>query len=422
MPLLADITPLRQSPEYRRMFVGTSLASVGSQVTAVAVGLQLYDITGSTFAVGLLGLFAFVPLVVFGLYGGALVDAHDRRTVVVVTAAGMLVSAVGIMVQALLGLDNVWLLYVLVAVQSGFFAVNSPARSSIVPRLLPPHLLPAANALHGVVMGTGFLLGPLLAGFLVAGAGYTVTYAVEAVMLLVALTTLSTLPSIPPQGEVRRAGLASVLEGLRFLGTRPNVRMTFLLDLSAMVLAMPRVLFPALGALYLGGGARTVGILAAALAVGSVLAGLFSGPLGRVRRQGLAVLIAVACWGLVIAGFGLVVTQARPGPDGSAGALLWPAVGVLAFAGVADQISAVFRMTILQAATPDQLRGRLQGVFVIVVAGGPRLGDLLLGSVAEATNEPLTAVIGGVACVLAVLLLATIWRGFARYDANAPSP
>lgn len=241
-------------------------------------------------------------------------------------------------------------------------------------------------------------------------------------MLLVALTTLTTLPPVPPRGEVRRAGLASVLEGLRFLGTRPNVRMTFLLDLSAMVLAMPRVLFPALGALYLGGGAQTVGILAAAMAVGSVLAGLFSGPLGRMRRQGLAVLVAVACWGLVIACFGLVLTQAQPGPGGSAGSLLWPAGGVLAFAGVADQISAVFRMTILQAATPDHLRGRLQGVFVIVVAGGPRLGDLLLGAVAEATSEPVTAVLGGLACVVAVVLLAGTWRGFARYDAHAPTP
>ena len=422
MPLLADLTPLRESPAYRRMFIGYALASVGSQVTAVAVGLEIYEITGSTFNVGLMGLFAFVPLAVFGLYGGALVDAHDRRTVAVVTAVGMLVAAVGIVVQALLNLENVWLLYALVAVQSAFYAVNSPARTSIVPRLLPPHQYPAANALNGVVMGTGFLLGPLLAGFLVAGVGFTVTYLVEAVMLVIALTTLLSLPPIPPEGEVRRAGLASVLEGLRFLGTRPNVRMTFLLDLSAMVLAMPRVLFPALGAVHLGGGAQTVGILSAAFAVGSVLAGLFSGPLGQVRRQGLAVIVAVACWGLVVCCFGLVVLQAEPGPGGGAGPLLWPSVGVLAFAGVADQISAVFRMTILQSATPDNLRGRLQGVFIIVVAGGPRLGDLLLGSVAVAVGEPLTAVIGGLACILSVVLLSSIWRGFARYDAQHPTP
>lgn len=418
--LFADLTPLRESVVFRRLFYGTSLAAVSASITAVAVGLQVYDITGSTFSVGVVSLFAVVPLVVLGLYGGAVVDAHDRRTVAIGTAIGMLVAAVAITAQAFAGLDNVWLLYALVAFQSGCYAVNSPARSAIVPRLLPIRLLPAANALNGLVMGFGFMLGPLVAGYLITWVGYGWTYLIEAVMLLAALTSLAQLPALPPIGEVRRAGFASVLEGLAFLRQRANLRMTFLLDLAAMVFAMPRVLFPALGVLYLGGGARTVGLLGAALALGSVLTAVLSGPLGRVRRQGRAVIISVLCWGVFICGFGLVVAGAHPPADGAISAAIWPAAALLACAGAADQVSAVFRMTILQAATPDGMRGRLQGVFTVVVAGGPRLADVLLGAVAVLLGEPWAATVGGVGCVLVAIGLSLRWRGFARYDADHP--
>jgi ENTS family enterobactin (siderophore) exporter len=198
--------------------------------------------------------------------------------------------------------------------------------------------------------------------------------------------------------------------------------MTFIVDLAAMVLAMPRVLFPAIGAALIGGGATTVGILAAGVAAGSILAGVFSGLLGRVRRQGRAVLIAVIGWGLAITAFGvLVALSPGPAPGGGARWLLWPAVAFLALAGAADAVSAVFRMTILQAATPDAMRGRLQGVFIVVVAGGPRLGDLLLGGVAELSGEAFAAIAGGLACVVAVVALAVLQPRFARYDARDPS-
>ncbi len=420
--LFADITPLQESRTFRRLFFGTALASTGQAITAVAVGLQVYDVTGSTFSVGLVGAFAVVPLIVLGLYGGSVVDAHDRRAVMLLSGLGMLAAAVAITLQAFAGLQNVWLLYLIVAAQSGCYALNSPARTAIVPRLISPEQLPAANALSGLNMALNFMLGPLLAGFLVDWVGYGLTYLVEAVMLVFALTLISGLPAIPPIGPARPAGLRSVWEGLDFLRTRTNIRMTFLVDLAAMVLAMPRVLFPALAALNFGGGAKTVGLLGAALAVGSVGAGVFSGPLGRVRRQGRAVVIAVACWGIVIAAAGAVILGARAPADGSVNPLLWPAAGLLAVAGVCDQISAVFRMTILQAATPDGMRGRLQGVFTVVVAGGPRLGDILLGAMAGIIGEPGTAVAGGIACVVVVLLLAARWPGFLRYDAQHPTP
>jgi ENTS family enterobactin (siderophore) exporter len=421
--LFVDPTPLRVSAPYRRMWFGAALSGVGTMLTSVAVGLQVYDLTGSTFRVGLVGLFAVVPLVSLGLYGGSIVDAHDRRRVALVTSTGLLAVAAGFATQAWLEVGNGWLLYGLVAVQSGFFAVNSPARMAIVPRLLPADLLPAANALSGLSSGVAFTLGPLLAGLLVSQWGYGAAYSAQVLLLAVALVTLLSLPPLPPEGAVRRAGLGSVLEGLRYLRTRPNLRMTFFVDLAAMVLAMPRVLFPAIGAATVGGGATTVGILVAAIAGGSMVAGLLSGPLGQVRRQGLAVLVAVASWGLAITGFGVVVASS-PGPaaGGSAHWTLWPAVGCLVVAGAADAVSSVFRNTILQAATPDQMRGRLQGVFIVVVAGGPHLGDLVLGTAAQLGTEALAAIAGGLACVAAVVGLGLRQPRFARYDARHPAP
>ncbi|GAA3624116.1 MFS transporter [Kineosporia mesophila] len=420
--LLADLTPLHHSRPYRRMWLGTFLSSIGSQLTTVAVGLQVFDLTGSTFKVGLVGLAALVPLIAFGLYGGSIVDAHDRRRVIITSSSGLFSVALCFALQAWAGLDNVWLLYALVAVQSGFWAVNSPARMAILPRLLPSGMLPAANALSSLANSVGMTVGPLLAGFWVHWFGFGGTYFSEVLLLGIALTTLIALPSMPPLGEVRRSGLASVLEGLNYLRTRPNVRMTFIVDLIAMIFAMPRVLFPALGAVVIGGGAQTAGILAAGIACGAVLAGVFSGPVSRIRRQGLAVLAAIIGWGSSIVLFGVVVGFASPPPDGGAHWLLWPAFGALVLAGMADSVSAVFRSTILQTATPDHMRGRLQGVFVVVVAGGPRLGDLVVGSTADLTTESVAAIAGGLACIVMVVLLGLSQPRFARYDARHPEP
>ena len=421
--LLADLSPLRDSQPFRRMWIGTSLSGIGTQLTNVAVALQVYELTKSNLAVGLVGLFALVPLVVLGLYGGAVVDAFDRRRVVLLTQVGIVGVAVVFVAISWLDVASPAWLYGLVAVQSGLFAINSPARMAIVPRLIAPHLLPAANALSSLSFGVAMTIGPLLAGVIVAQAGYAWAYGVEAVLLVVAVACLAGLPSLPPQGEVRRAGLASVLEGLRYLGTRPNVRMTFLVDMSAMVFAMPRVLFPAIGMVLIGGGATTAGMLVAAIAFGAVLGGLLSGPLGRVRWQGRAIVVSIVVWGLAVVAFGFVVTLA-PGATEGDGAhwTLWPALGCMIVAGVADTISSVFRSTILQAATPDEMRGRLQGVFIVVVAGGPQLGTLLLGALAAGIGVPWAAVAGGLACVVVVLALAAWQRSFVRYDALDPQP
>jgi MFS family permease len=424
--LLVDLTPLRVSPEFRRLWWGLSVANLGAQLTVVAVGLQVYALTGSTFSVGVVGLCALIPLVVFGLYGGAIVDHVDRRTVALVASAVSWVATVGLAIQGWGGNTHVGVLYALVALQSGAGAVNSPARSAIIPRLLEPRLMPAANALQTVGWNVALTLGPLLGAGLVAALDYGVVYTLDAVLFTFAFTALLRLPPMPPEpspGRRSRAGLASVLDGLRYLGTRPNVRMTFLVDLVAMITASPRVLFPAVGLVYLGGGETTAGVLVAATAAGAMLAGLFSGGLARVRWQGRIIVLAITAWGLAIAAFGAVLVVAGRGqPDDVLWLALVLAVVSLAAAGAADAVSAVFRQTILQTATPDDMRGRLQGVFVVVVAGGPRLGELLLGAVSTHLGEGGAALVGGLACVVVLWLLVRWQRAFWRYDALDPQP
>jgi ENTS family enterobactin (siderophore) exporter len=424
--LLADITPLRLSPPYRRLWAGQALANFGAMLTTTAVSLQVYDLTGSTLAVGYLGACALVPVVLMGLYGGALVDAHDRRKVALAASCVMWLATFGIMTQAYLALDRVWLLYLLVAVQAGATSVSSPARSAIIPRLVPREQLPAANALNMMTFSLAMLLGPLAGAGLVGAVGYGPTYLVDSVTFTAALYALLRLPPMPPlvDDAVRPAtGWRSVVTGLRFLAGRRNLLMTFLTDMCAMVLSLPRAAFPAVALMILGGGKTTVGVLSACLAVGTVTASILSGPAGRVRRQGLGVVLAVSAWGGGIALAGLfLVLAGRSEPSGT---IWWALVGAgvgLAVAGAADTVSAVFRGTILQAATPDQLRGRLQGVFIVVVTGGPRLGDTVTGAGSTALGEGWWICVSGLACVVCVWAL-TLWhRPFLRYDAACPEP
>ena len=384
----------------------------------------MYELTGSTAAVGLVGLFALVPLVVMGLYGGVLVDRHDRRLVALIAQAVSLAASLAAAAQAWAGNTAVWPLYLIVAVWNGGFAVSNPARSAIYPRILTREQLPAANALSVFAMNSALTVGPLLAGFLIHVFGFPSAYTVDAFLTLAAIAGLTSLGPIPPEpvadGQTRPRGLRALWDGFAFLGTRPNVRMTFVADILAMLTAAPRVLFPAAGAIYLGGGARTVGYLYAAVALGGIVAMTFSGPLGHIRRQGLAIIVSIVGWGIGIALFGAALLLSQRA--GSADAAMTLALVAMFGAGAADSVSAVFRQTILQSATPDHLRGRLQGVFIVVVAGGPRLGDAVAGWAAERIGEDWTAVLGGILCVVAIATLGMAQRSFLRYDARHPTP
>lgn len=402
-----DLSPLRVSSGFRNLTVGDSISIVGTQVTAVAILLQVYELTRSAAAVGAVGLVGLVPLVVLGLYGGAVADAVDRRRLVLATTVGQVVLSLVLAVHALSGVGWVWLLYVVIALQSALFALEQPARSAFVPRLLPSHLLPAANALRQAVFNLGMTLGPLVAGLLVGLVGFEAAYAVDALSFVVALFAVASLPSMAPEGGGRRAGLASVVEGLRFLMTKQVLLLTFVVDIIAMAFGMPRALFPSLADTTFHGGAGTVGLLFSALSVGALLGAVFGGWLGRVHKQGIAVVAAIVAWGLCILGFGLS-TQ------------LWLALLLLAGAGMADMVSAVFRTAILQTAAPDEMRGRLGGVFIVVVAGGPRLGDGRAGGMADWLGVQESVVVGGLLVIVLTLVVAALAPRFVRYDSRHP--
>nr|WP_253794816.1 MFS transporter [Kitasatospora paracochleata] len=410
---LADIGPLRDIPDYRRLWFGQSVSAIGQQMTAVAVSVQVYQLTGSPFATGLVGLCSLVPLIAFGLYGGAIADTVDRRKLGLIGSGGLaLVSAV-LATQALAGLHSVALLYAAVALQGGFFAVSSPARSSMIPRLVPREQLPAANALNTIGMNLGMTVGPMLGGVLIGTYGAQSAYLVDTFAFGATLYAMWRLPAMHPQRATDtvdgKPARASVLDGLRFLREQPNLRTSFLADLAAMIFGLPRALFPAIAVGFYGDGPGTVGLLVAAPAVGALAGGLFSGWIARVHRHGVAVLTAVAAWGLAIAAFG-VIHQ------------LWLGLLFLAAAGCADTISMIFRNTMMQVAAPDEMRGRLQGIFIVVVAGGPRLGDFESGTAAALTSPAVSVITGGLACVAAVLLLAARRPAFLRYDARHPTP
>ena len=416
--IFADLSPLRVSAPYRRLFIGLGVSNVGQQMTSVAVGLQVYDLTKSSFMVGLVGLFQLIPLIGFGLYGGTLSDAFDRRLVGLISALGLWGCSVLFMLQSALSINYVGILFLVVAVQSAFFAVGNPARQAIVPRLVPAQMLPAANALSMITWNIGFTVGPLIGGIVIAAFGsVSAAYAIDVVAFAIVVWAMWRLPSLPPiliPGDARpRAGWGAVKEGFVFLKGKRNLQMSFYEDIIAMVFGMPRALFPAIAALWYGGSMREVatvlGFLAAAPAVGALLSSIFSGRLGLVRAQGRWVVISIVVWGSAIAAFGLVRWLPL--------ALLF-----LIIAGAADNVSAIFRTTILQAATPDEYRGRLQGVFTVVVAGGPRLGDVEAGAVAALAGEAFAVVSGGVACVVLALGLSRAVPSFWRYDARDPIP
>lgn len=406
-----DTSPLRH-PAYRRLFVGQGVSFVGFQVTAVAVPVQVYEISRSSFWVGMIGLVGLVPLVVFGLWGGAVADAVDRRLLLLVSSVVLWAGTLVLLAQALLGLRSLALIMALVAVQSAAFAVASPTRNAIIPRLLDRGQVPAANTLNFTVTNVGTVAGPLLAGVVIARwGGFAVAYAIDAVLYTVAFYAALRLPRLPPTAsadQLTRPGLRSVVDGLRFIARQPVLLMSFAVDIIAMVFAMPRALFPEVAETRFGGG-EAVGWLFAAIAIGAVLGGLSSGWIGRVRRQGVALTVAIVGWGVAVALSGLA--QA-----------LWLAVVLLAVAGAADLVSAVFRQTILQVYAPDEMRGRLQGVFIVVVAGGPRLGDLRAGATAAVAGATFSWVAGGIACAVLVVLAALAVPAFLRYDAGRPAP
>jgi MFS family permease len=405
----SDITPLRESAAFRRLFVGQAVSLVGAQVTQVAVPLQVYAITKSSLDVGLISLASIFPLLVFGLYGGAIADAVDRRKLLVLTSTATMVLSVVLLAQAVAQLNQVWLLYVCVVVQSGFAAVGTPTRGAIVPFLVGRHRLAAANTLIFGSFQLAIILGPLIAGVTVSAGGFGAAYAVDVATFVAAFYAAVRLPPMPADGAARTASLAAVVEGLRFLSVRPVLLMTFLVDINAMLFSSPRALFPALATGHYGGGAHTAGLLYAAPGVGAILATVVGGLISRVNRQGVGITVSIAVWAVAITAFGWSSS-------------LWFGLLMLAVAGAADTVSAVYRSTMLQIATPNSMQGRLQGVYSVVVTGGTRLGDVRAGAVGSAVSPQLAVATGGIACLVGLAILVAVAPAFWRYDARRVVP
>jgi MFS family permease len=400
-----DVRPLRH-PAYRRIFIGNATSFFGTQFTAVAVPVQMYDLTRSSLWVGYLGLAGLLPLLIFGIWGGALADALDRRRLLLGSSLLMWAGTLALLAQAVLRVNSPELLLVLVAVQSAGVAISSPTRGAIIPKLVSISEVPSANTLNFTASTGASVAGPLVAGILIA---YNVAwaYGVDAATFTLALWAALRLPPLPPdKAGGRTGGLGDVLFGLRFLATNPLLLLTFAVDITAMVLAMPRALFPEVAATTFADHRSAVSWLYASIALGSVVAGLTSGWISRVRRQGVALVGAVVCWGIAVALAGLAHR-------------LWLCVLLLAVGGAADLVSAVYRQTILQTKAPDELRGRMQGVFTAVVAGGPRLGDLRAGAMAGFVGTGAAWFAGGIAAAIVAVLILICFPTLARYRADS---
>ncbi len=396
--LFIDLTPLRRSRDFRRLVTGELVSALGTQLTTVAVPYQVYQLTRSSLVVGLVSITQLAPLIAGSLLGGSVVDAMDRRRVLMLAQVLMAACSAGLAVNADLG-PSLWPLFVLPALAAGFSGLDSAGRNAIVPNMVRRSEVSTANAIFQVLFQLGLVAGPALAGLLLAGAGVRFVYWMDVASFGAALLAVFLISPQPAGAAGHRPGLRSIREGLSFLRGRQAIQGAYLIDINAMVFGMPRALFPALATTLFGGGATTLGFLYAAPGAGALVGALTTGWVGRIQRQGLAVIIAVIAWGAAITGFGLV-------------SWLPAALVLLAAAGCADVISAVFRSTIIQLAVPDALRGRLAGLQIAVVTGGPRIGDLESGAVAAAFGDTVSVVSGGLACIAGALLLGRLLPGF----------
>ena len=399
--LAVDLTPLRTSRPFRRLWFGTGISAIGSQITTVAIPFQVYELTHSTLAVGLLSIAGLVPILTVPLYAGAVADAVDRRRLLLLSDVALALVSIALLVNALLPHPRVWALFVCEALSTGAYGFQRPARNALTPRLVGEGQLTAAIAVEDTVFNLAHVAGPALGGVLIASLGLAGAYGVDLATFGASMLAIWLLPPTPPTAEAARPSIRSIVEGFRYVRSRPVLLGIFVADTNAMIFGMPAALFPAFGE-ELGGGATTVGFLYAAPWIGAFVASVLSGWITHVRRQGLGVCVAIGVWGSAIALFGL------------SGAL-WLAVVLLAVAGAADFISAVLRSTILLSVTPDALRGRLSGIELAQVAGTPALGNLEAGVVASLVNLRFAIVSGGIACVAGIALVALMLPSFVRH-------
>jgi predicted MFS family arabinose efflux permease len=403
---VVDTGPLRRHRGFRLLWTGQLIASVGSQLTVVAVGYQTYRLTNSTAMVGLVSLGQLLPLLAGSLLLGPLVDAWDRRRVLLATQVLLAVGATGLAVNAMLAHPLLWPMFACTAEAAVFQGVDWAARRASLRRLVPATDLAAALSLQSAAFQLTLVVGPAAAGLLIAYAGFALVYGLNVAAFGMAFLVVARLPQLRPAGGGQRAGVASLVGGVRYLKSSPPLAGAFVIDLGAMAFGMPRALFPALAVTLYGGGAATVGYLNAAVGLGALTGSVLTGHVWRVRRAGRAVAVCVALWGLAITGFGLVPW-------------LPAALALLVVAGAADVVSSVFRAVIVQQVTPDAMQGRVNSLIFAGLQGGPRLGDAESGAAAALAGPQVAAWSGGLLSVATAVVTCWAIPQFWRYGSDA---
>jgi MFS family permease len=407
--LLLDLTPLRLDRDFRWLWSGQVVNGIGNQITRVTLPYQVFVLTGSTLAIAALTLFQLVPILLFALGAGSLADAVDRRRLLLATQAGLATCSLALAVLTIKGPPPVWALFVVAFFAAGLSAVDQPTRSSAIPRLVPNERLPSAIALNQLNFQMASIVGPAIGGIIIAAVGIGAAYVVDLLTFTASFIALLSIRPLPPLGDVTRPGLDAVREGLRFVRRRRAILGSFVIDLNAMIFGMPMSLFPVLALDTFQTGALGFGLMEAAPAVGAFVGAVFSGWVRHVHGVGRAVLAAVTAWGIAITAFGLVTVSFPL-------ALLF-----LAIAGAADMFSAIFRSTIVQLDTPDNVRGRVMSIHILVVTSGPRIGDIEAAIVASLTSPQFAVVSGGVLCVLGVAAVAKRFPELASYAIGRPA-
>jgi MFS family permease len=400
-----DLTPLRRSPAFRRLWLGQGLSFIGTEIAEVALAYQVYKLTGSTLAVGLISLTHLVPLLTLTVIGGAIADAVDRSRLMLVQQVGMIAGSVGLAANAALSHPHIWALYAFQLLISSAFSIGVGAQRSMTPQLVDEQNFMAASALNSVTSQFGAVAGPAFAGLLIKYIDLKWIYFGDAASYMGAIVAVSRLPRLVARADADRPSLSSIAAGFRYVRSQPVILGFFLVDTNAMIFGMPSALFPAL-AVHRFGDASLVGYLYTAPAVGALLVSLLSGPLRHVRRQGLGVVLTASLWGVAIAAFGFAHQ-------------LWLALLLLGLAGLGDQVSAILRSVMLYRITPSDMLGRVSGIEFMQVAAAPSLGNLEAGALARATSLRFSIVTGGVACVVGCALLALAFPALVRYDAGS---
>jgi MFS family permease len=420
--LLTDITPLRENPAFRRLWIGTTLSQVGTAMTSFAIMLQVFDATHSTAATGAIGVVTLVPMLIIALPGGSLADRYDRRKLILVMTTGQMVMSALLFLQALLirGTGWLWLVYALVAAQGAIGAINQPARRALIPSLVSPAQLPAALALNRIAFQMMLIAGPAFAGVITGAFGLKGCYLVDVVSFTGAFYGIGRMPAAVVARKVsssEKSQLSLTAEGLVYIWHNKVLVGAFLADINAAFFGLPLSLFPAINALRFGGDPRILGLFSGAIGVGGMASAVLSGPVGRVSRQGMAMLVAVSVWGL---GFAVFAVSAR----------LWLTLLALGVAGAADTFSVMLRAVIVQGVTPEELRGRVNVADYVVGAGGGQLGSLEAGLVGSLTTPVISALSGGLLTIAGAVVIAATLPAFRRYryrpveppPATPPSP